>query len=176
MAQAAGAGLDWIMEVARIYPAAVRYGGAYCSEMVGNASSQLADVLEAMVRFASRPAQGQEILTELMERSRQYMTASGSTFERMLLDFNQIIVQLGRGNPEATRRGGAPRGVRNDPVAAVFRELADLATNEALKLQSGEGGADLEASTQKLEACLTELRQLLGRPAAGSPPRSPSAA
>lgn len=170
MAQATRRGLDVMMEVASIYPAAVRYGGGYWSEMVGNVSSQMADVLEAMVHIAARPDRSQEALAELVERSRQYLVASGSTFERMLLDFNQAMVKLSRMYPEAASPPrGSPSGMHDEPMAGALRQLADIAANEALKLQSGQGRPDIHALRLQLESCLAELGRLEGGAGPGAP-------
>lgn len=171
MAQATGRGFsDVILEAISIYPAAVRYGGGYWSETVGNTTGYLADVLDAMIRVARRPDRSQEILTDLMERFRQYAASVGSTFERILLDFNQALVKVGRTYPDAASRvaswGPATAG---DPMIGVFRQLADFAAGEALRLQGGEGRVDVEA-LRRLESCLAELRRLEGSAAARPEP------
>jgi hypothetical protein len=156
-----------IMEAVSIYPAVVRYGGGYWSEIVGNLSGQMADVLETMIRVARRPDRSQEALTDLLERSRQYFVSSGSTFERILLDFNQALVRLGRLSPESASRPGQPAAAgSSDPIVVAFQQLADVATAEALKLQSGGGQPDMDAIRSRLEACLGDLRRLEGNAAA----------
>ena len=164
MAQASGRGLNEVLlEVASIYPAAVRYGGGYWSEAVGNASGYAADVLDAMIRIARRPDRSREVLTDLMERYRDYATSVGSTFERALLDFNQAFVKLARAYPDAAARVASPaRDPAGDPMTAVFQQLADFAAGEAVKLQGGQGSLDVQSLRQRLESCLAELRKIEG--------------
>jgi hypothetical protein len=171
MAQAAGRGLQqMILEVASTYPAAVRYGGGYWSEMVGNVTGHVADMLEALVEVAKEPARSREVMTDLVGRTRQYLVASGSTFERMLLDFNQALVKLARACPESMSGPGHPAAAAGgDGVAQVFQRLADFAASEAMKIQASQGRPDLAALRQQLEACLTELRRLETPPAGASP-------
>lgn len=170
MAQARGRGLnEVILEAISIYPAAVRYGGGYWSETMGNTSGYLADVLDAMIRVARRPDRSQEVLADLTERFRQYAGSLGSTFERMMLDFNQAVVMLGRAYPDAAARAaGWGRGVTSDPMVGVFQQLADLVAAEASKLQGGQGHLDVQALRSRLESCLAELHRLEGR--AGAQP------
>lgn len=172
MAQSSERGLsDVIQEAVSIYPAAVRYGGGYWSETVGNTSGYLADVLDAMIRIARRPDHSQEIMTDLLERFRQYTASVGSTFERILLDFNQALVRVGRAYPEAAARlVSSGREAKDDPMIGVFQQLADFAAGEALRLQGGEGRPDVKALRIRLESCLAELRRLEGALAARPEP------
>ena len=166
MAETVRSGLHaMLVEAAGAYPAAVRYGGGYWSEMVGNASGHMADVLEALIALGTEPQRSRETLTDLMERTRQYLIASGSTFERMLLDFNQALVKLSRLYPSPPLGGGrGDEGVGDDRTVGVFRQLADFAASEAMRLQFTPGRPDVDALRQHLHACLAELQRLEGPP------------
>lgn len=174
MAQTAGRGLhELILEVASTYPAAVRYGGGYWSEMVGNATGHVADILETMIGVAREPARSREMMADFVGRTRQYLVASGSTFERMLLDFNQALVRVTRAFPESVAGADRPTAAAGgDRVAQVFQRLADFAASEAMKLKATQGQPDLAALRQQLEACLTEFRRLETAPAASASPQA----
>ena len=162
MAQAAGRGLtDLLVDVATLYPKALRAGVGYWTEMVVNTSGYLADVVEAAVAVARRPGQTREALAELLDRYRAYLVSSGDTLERAILDFNQAVVSVARRSSEAPAAPDHPR------IAEIFQQLADFVTTEALKHQSGQSEPDRAALCAQIEACLAELRRLADpRPAA----------
>ena len=170
MAQTAGRGWqDLVMTAAGLYPAAIRSGVGYWSEMAVHASNHLVDVLEAAIRIAKQPSRSPEVLAELIERTRQYLASSGSTLERAILDFNQVLMTLARPVSEAPASvAPAPTAGRSDRVVSVFQQLADFAVTEAAKLQGAQGQPDLRELRERMESCLAELRRLESGPQRGT--------
>jgi hypothetical protein len=161
---------EWIVEVASIYPAAIRHGGGYWSEIVANAASHAADVLEALIRVARQPENGGAVLGDLLEQSRQYVISNGSTFERILLDFNQAIVSLGRAYPGAAATSRTPEiKVDRERMVDVFRQFADFAASEALRLHGGKEPIDPQALRRQIEVLLAALQRLEGDATAVTP-------
>src|SRR5262245_48894270 len=87
---------DMFIGATSMYPAAIRTGVSYWSEMVVNASVYYADIVEAMISVARNPRRSEEVATQTMERLRDYLQRSGDTIERAILDFNQAIVTVAR--------------------------------------------------------------------------------
>lgn len=167
MAQAAKDTLvDLLVSAASIYPAALRHGVGYWSEMVVNTSSYWADLVEAALRVARRPGQYREVLADLTETFRRHVQMSGDTFERALLDFNQALMVI------TLRPQDPPAGPGNERAVNAWQQLADFAATQAMNVQSGQPRPDLEELRRRLDSCLAELRRAESGTGSG---RSPDA-
>ncbi|HYB44566.1 MAG TPA: hypothetical protein VEL75_22520 [Candidatus Methylomirabilis sp.] len=155
------AGLQGLVaSMASVYPAYLRAGVGYWSEMAANSTSYWTELLESMIATWQRPEDGPAIFAAAVDRLRRHLELTGDSIERAVLEFNQGLVALGSPSPGAARGG--------DRVGDVLRGIADAATSEAWSQRA----PDLAGLRRRLEALLAELCSLEGgSPGAGTAPR-----
>ena len=157
MAQPVGPTLrDLLVGASNLYPAAVRSGAAYWSEMVVNMSTYYADVLEAMINAAREPRRSGELLSGSLERFRDYLQRSGDTVERVILDFNQAIMTVAR--PPADTSDGAAG--MSDRIADTLRQFDEFTSGRATGSHADHLQPDLQTLRERLETCLREIERL----------------
>jgi len=151
---------DLYWSMASLYPAYLRAGIGYWTEMAANGSSYYLELLGSMVAAWQRPEHSERIFAEGVERLKTHMQWTGDAIERAILEFNQSLVAPGR-RPEPT--GGAA----GERAADALRDLADAATGAAWSARA----SDVRALRRQLEVMLDELRRL----EEGQRPAAPSA-
>ena len=152
------------------YPAAVNAMVGYWSEMLANASSYSAEVVQSMIAAVQSPGHGSAILTDLATRLKAHLQRSGDITERTILEFNQRLEAILRGAPV-----GAPAGPRGggDRALGALRSVATLAATEAWTIDESHGAPDLRVLRHELEALLSEICRLEGQPSPRDPSSSP---
>jgi len=135
---------DLYRSVAGVYPAYLRAGVGFWTEMAANGSSYYLELLESMVAAWQRPQHAERIFAQGVDRFKTHMQWTGDAIERAMLEFNQSLVAPGR-RPEPAERG-----------ADGHRDLADAPAPAARSSRA----AEVQALRREVEASLDELRRL----------------
>jgi hypothetical protein len=140
---------DLYRSMANLYPAYLRAGVGYWTEMAANGSSYYLELLECMVAAWQRPEHAERLFARGVERLKTHMQWTGDATERAILEFNQSLIAPGR-------RAEPTGGRAGEHAADALLDLADAAASAAWSSRA----ADVRVLRREFEAILEKLRRL----------------
>ena len=153
---------DLLLDLSGVYPAMVRAGVGYWSEMAANSTTCCAGLAEDVVAAWRNPRHQDQIAADAIARIRTYLERSGDGLERALLELNNVLVGLAQRGPAAS---GSAAGESAPPVGP------DPLTDERILLERASNPSDLHGLREHLERLLNEVRRREAR-LEPPPPRS----